>query len=120
MKRLGKLSLLSFLFGLVVATAQAQTPWSGIISSSRATNWSSAGVSGGIPSGSWAQCGSTITAYGSTGSPGSPSTINNAVTSCPPNTYVQLGAGTFYLNSGILIAGTITLPCAEWARTRRF
>ncbi|MGB7310125.1 MAG: hypothetical protein WBC67_13780, partial [Candidatus Acidiferrales bacterium] len=105
MKRLGKLSLLSFLFGLVVATAQAQTPWSGIISSSRATNWSSAGVSGGIPSGSWAQCGSTITAYGSTGSPGSPSTINNAVTSCPPNTYVQLGAGTFYLNSGILISG---------------
>lgn len=77
--------------------------WSGVLSPSRAVNWSSAGVSGGIPSASWAQCGSTIAPYGTSASPASPAKINNAIADCSPNKFVQLGAGTFYLNAGIVI-----------------
>jgi hypothetical protein len=70
--------------------------WSGIITPPRAVDWSGAGVQGGIPSGSWTQCGSTIGAYS-----GSATTINNAISACGSNQYVQLGAGTFTLSSGI-------------------
>jgi hypothetical protein len=83
----------SLLYGLVRLGAQA---WSGIISFSRAVKWSKAGVSGGIPT-NRTQCGSTIAAY-----TGDPATINNAIAACGQNQYVQLGAGTFNLCSGIL------------------
>lgn len=91
-----------------------QQLWSGVLSPQRGVPWTYAGIQGGggIPSGSWTQCGATIAPYGSSGSPASPSTIINAVshtgsgyTSCGPNTYIQLGAGTFYLNAGIRIKG---------------
>ncbi len=82
--------------------------WSGVLSASRATDWTQAGVQGGIPSGSWTQCGPTIAAIGSSGNYQSPSTIINAMnhtasgyTSCGANTYVLLGAGDFYLNGAI-------------------
>jgi hypothetical protein len=74
--------------------------WSGIISTSRAIDWTTAGVHGGIPS-ITTQCGSTIAAYGSSTSFASPSTINNAIQSCPAGQYVHLGTGDFYLNNGI-------------------
>lgn len=85
--------------------------WSGILAPSRAVDWSSTnpGVVGGIPSGSWTQCGSTIAAYGSSASPASPSTINTAISGCSSNTYVLLGAGTFYLNSGIVMKSGVEL-----------
>lgn len=86
--------------------------WSGVLSSSRATDWTKAGVPGGIPSGSWTQCGPTIQAYGSSGGYASPSTIINALnhtgsgyTSCGPNQYVLLGSGDFYLNAAIRSVG---------------
>jgi len=86
--------------------------WSGVLSSSRATDWSQAGIPGGIPSGSWTQCGPTIAPYGSSGAYASPGTIVNAInhtgsgyTSCGSNTYVLLGAGDFYLSSGIRNVG---------------
>jgi hypothetical protein len=53
-------------------------------------------VSGGIPSASWTQCGSTIAAYN-----GSATTINNALAACGANHFVLLGTGTFNLSSGI-------------------
>lgn len=82
------------------AFSQAQL-WTGIVAPSRAvTTWPSAGVVGGIPSGSWAQCGSTIAAYS-----GSAATINNAIAACGANQFVQLGAGTFNLTSGIDFTG---------------
>jgi len=82
------------------AVAHAQA-WSGIINSTRATNWSTAGVVGGIPSGSWAQCGSTIAAGSSA------ATITAALASCAgQNKYVLLGPGTFNLS------GTISFPSA--------
>ena len=84
------------LFCLLVATicAHAQL-WSGIIDPSRATDWSTAGVTGGIPSGSWTQCGSTVAAGTS------PATINSLLAACPNNTFLLLGPGNFALSAGI-------------------
>ncbi len=78
--------------------------WSGMLSPSRAIDWSGAGVEGGIPSGTWAQCGSTIAAYS-----GAATSINNAIAACPANHYVQLGAGTFNLSSGINMLSNVEL-----------
>ena len=102
-----KRSLLFFLTLFFLSSySRAQNPnWSGIIASSRAINWANAGVPGGIPDASWTQCGSTIAAYGTSGSPASPSTITNAITACGADHYVLLGAGIFYLNAPIDFAG---------------
>jgi hypothetical protein len=78
--------------------------WSPILSSSRAVDWTQAGIPGGIPS-ITTQCGSTIAAYGGSGSYASPSTINNAIAACPSGEFVSLGSGDFYLNSGITWSG---------------
>jgi hypothetical protein len=75
---------------------QAQQ-WSGIVKPSRAIDWSTAGVRGGIPP-DRTQCRTTIPAY-----TGNPVPINNAIAACGPNQFVLLGAGTFNLSSGILI-----------------
>jgi hypothetical protein len=103
-----QLSLILMLLCLGGAAVGHAQLWSGILSPSRATDWSQAGVPGGIPSGSWSQCGPTIAAYGSSGSFQSPSTIVNAMnhtssgyTGCGANTYVLLGPGDFYLNGAI-------------------
>jgi hypothetical protein len=77
--------------------------WSGILSPSRAVDWSQAGVVGGIPSGSWTQCGSTIAAGASV------STINSAINSCSANHYVQLGAGTFNLTGGVILKSHVAV-----------
>lgn len=79
-------------------------PWSGIIAPSRAIDWTQAGVAGGIPTIS-TPCGSTIAAYGTSGSYASPSTINSAITACTSGDFVSLGTGDFYLNGGIDWAG---------------
>jgi hypothetical protein len=97
MKRFGQFLLPFSLVALGAFSAHAQTPWSGVLSSSRAINWSSAGASGGIPSGSWTQCGSTIPAGTSA------ATINSDIGACPANTYVQLGSGTFNLSTGLVV-----------------
>jgi hypothetical protein len=70
------------------------------VDSSRAVDWSKAGISGGIPART-TQCGSTIAAYGTSASPISASTINAAIAACPSGEFVSLGAGTFYLSDSI-------------------
>jgi hypothetical protein len=98
----------AFLYPVIFLCLSRSLPaqaWSGIISPGRATDWSSAGVLGGIPDAAWTQCGSTIAAYGSSGSPASAATINNALSACGANQYVQLGAGTFYLSTGVTFFG---------------
>ena len=60
--------------------------WSGVLAFNRATDWSTAGERGGIPSATWTQCGSTIAAYNSTGQ-----TIQTAINNCTANYYVLLG-----------------------------
>lgn len=64
-------------------------------------NWKMAGLlsTGGIPSGSWTQCGSTVAATNTTADLAN---INNAIAACTANHYVLLGSGTFNLNSGTL------------------
>jgi len=80
--------------------------WSGVLSSDRGADWTQAGVIGGIPSGSWSQCGATIAPYGSSGAPAAPSTIATALQNCSGKSqYVLLGPGTFYLNNGICMTG---------------
>ena len=96
MKRSQSLLVLFVTFLIFPAVAHAQA-WSGIISPERATDWTRAGVVGGIPSASWTQCGSTIAAYS-----GTAATINNAIAACGTNRYVLLGPGTFKLSTGIL------------------
>ena len=95
-KRSFLLPLISILFCLS-AISQAQL-WSGVISSSRAVDWTQAGIPGGIPDASWTQCGSTIAAYS-----GTAATINSAISSCAANHYVLLGAGTFSLSSAVIL-----------------
>ena len=65
-----------------VEQAEAATPWVGIVAPTRATDWSGAGVQGGIPSANWTQCGATVNAYN-----GSPTTIQNAINNCGTNQY---------------------------------
>jgi len=98
-----------FLVGIVLTFAgvSAGQAWSGVLSPVRATDWTQAGIPGGIPSGSWTQCGPTIAAY-----TGSPSTIINALnhtgtgyTGCTANQYIQLGTGTFNLSGSIRSVG---------------
>jgi len=110
--RIRTISLSLLCIMLCLAGIARGQQWSGVLSTSRATDWSQAGIPGGIPSGSWTQCGPTIAPYGSSGAYASPSTIVNAInhtgagyTSCGSNTYVLLGAGDFYLSSGIRNVG---------------
>ena len=68
--------------------------WSGIISSSRAIDWSKAGVIGGIPN---------RTTICATLNPGATaSQINSAIAACPSGQVVKLNAGTYSLSGGIV------------------
>ena len=83
--------------GLLLSPQEAQAaPWSGIIDSSRAIDWSGAGVPGGIPT-NRTQCGPTIQPTNDI------NVINNALANCGSNQYVLLGPGTFNLSGGIEI-----------------
>jgi hypothetical protein len=78
------------------STVQAQ-PWSGVLAPSRAIDWSTAGVSGGIPA---------RTTICQTLSPGATAAqINSAIASCPSGQVVKLNPGTYNLSSGIMIRG---------------
>jgi hypothetical protein len=105
----------TLLFSVV---SPAQQPWSGIISPSRAANWSGVGIPGGIPDGGWAQCGSTISAFGSSSSYSAPTTIQNAINSCGNNQYVLLGPGDFYLSSGVNLRSNVVLRGSGANQTR--
>jgi hypothetical protein len=98
-------SILLFLtVSIMTPFASHAQEWSGILAPNRAIDWSGAGVAGGIPA-NRTQCGSTIAPY-----TGAPTIINNALAACGANRYVQLGAGTFNLSSGIKIqARNVTL-----------
>lgn len=80
----------------LTGSAQAQS-WSGILSPSRAINWSLAGVQGGIPARA------TIC---STLSPGvTAAQINTAISNCPTGQVVKLNPGTYTLSGGLLFNG---------------
>lgn len=72
-------------------------PWQGLITPGRAANWSYAGISGGIPSSSWTQCGSTLSAGSYAGA-----SITSTLAGCGANTYYLLGPGTFSISGQIV------------------
>lgn len=98
--------LLILLLATSLAHAQA---WSGIIAPSRAVDWSSAGVRGGIPNRTTA-CATSACNTLSSGTV-TASSINAAIASAPPNTVVNVPAGTYSIGSpGILFtASNVTL-----------
>jgi hypothetical protein len=80
---------------LLPAAAAAQG-WAGIVAASRATDWSRAGVQGGIPDRQ------TVCA---TLNPGATiAQINSAISSCPANQVVKLNAGTYSVSGMILFS----------------
>lgn len=94
-----KKRFLALLFGAVLCMASfghAVTPWTGIIDSARATDWSTAGVSGGVPNRT-VIC-STLNA-GATAAQ-----VSSALTACPDNQVVFLNAGTYNLSAGLTIS----------------
>ena len=106
-RRLPWLIGLLITFAPIVAHAQ---PWSGILSPSRATDWSTAGAT--IPPRTTV-C-ATIAPYS-----GTAAAINSAIAACPSGQVVQLGAGTFNLSSGIVFAkSNVTLRGQGAASTK--
>jgi hypothetical protein len=88
-----KLLLFSLILLCLSTPAHAQQ-WSGIIDPSRAVDWSSPGIVGGIPN---------RTTICSTLNPGATAAqINSAIASCPSGQVVFLNAGTYNLSSGII------------------
>jgi len=73
--------------------------WTGIISPSRAIDWTQAGISGGLPDANWPQCGSTIAA--GTSAAGITSTMAACASTYPNGSFVLLGAGTFAFTSPV-------------------
>jgi len=72
--------------------------WSGVLSSSRAIDWSNAGVVGSIPT-NYTQC--TTSQCSSLGPTSTADQITAAIASASSNQYVLLPAGTYNLNNGI-------------------
>ncbi len=109
MKRARLVLFLFILLAFVPSAAHAQA-WSGILDPTRAIDWSTAGVPGGIPSGSWTQCGSTIQAstYGN-GASDATSGIQTALNGCGANQFVLLSSGTFLINSYLVIPSNVVL-----------
>jgi hypothetical protein len=77
--------------------------WSGIIDSTRATDWSTAGIPGGIPVRT-TNCATLAASTYANGSSDATSAIQSALNGCASGQVVSLGAGTF------LLKGTLTIP----------
>jgi hypothetical protein len=73
--------------------------WSGILAPERATDWTYAGIPGGIPSGSWSNC--TTTACDAAFSNPSVANVRAACASAPNNTVVRIPAGSYTWGSSV-------------------
>lgn len=105
MKRNQVILLLAILLvGSGYCAAQA---WSGILNSTRAINWSTAGVPGGIPSRSVCTTISPST-YGN-GASDATAGIQAALNSCAANEAVMLSAGTYLINGTVAVPANVTL-----------
>ena len=123
--------LISILF--LFSTLSFGQPWSGIISPSRAIDWSHAGLPASYPNGDttpngwtppdagWAQCGSTLSPIG--GGADDTTQINNALAACAANHYVLLGPGTFsiqnQLNQSIVTSAARQRADADHLKRKR-
>ena len=91
---------------LLGAYAQAQL-WSGIIDPTRAIDWSTAGVPGGIPNRT--VCTTVQASSFGNGSSDATSGIQSALNSCSANQAVLLSAGAFRINSSLRVPSNVTL-----------
>src|SRR5882672_9169258 len=82
--------------------------WSGILDSSRATDWSTAGIPGGIPSRTTSCSTISASAYGN-GASDATSGIQSALNNCASGNFVSLSAGTFQINGNLNIPSNVTL-----------
>jgi hypothetical protein len=100
---------------LLFSTLTYGQSWSSILASSRAINWTGAGLPATLPDGEttpnpWTpptrtQCGSTVNPSGLTNGT-DVININNALAACTAGHYVLLGSGTFYIeNAGNCFGG---------------
>jgi len=73
--------------------------WSGVLAPARATDWSNAGIPGGIPSGGWSNCtnAACATAFSSPTVPN----VRAACTGAPANTVVRIPAGSYTWGSSV-------------------
>ena len=105
--------LFGFLLIIIPVVAHAQL-WSGVLSPSRAADWSSPGVAGGIPN---------RTTMCATLNPGATAAqINSAIAACPSGQVVLLNAGTYNLSAGITFGSksNVTLRGAGPIRRNSF
>jgi len=91
--------------------------WTGIISPSRAADWSTAGVVGDIPSGSWTNC-TTAACNTLFGGSVTATTILNAISSAPANTVVRIPAGTFSVGAFDITKSNVVLRGAGADQTK--
>ena len=105
---------LLFIFALCLPCLAQQ--WSGVLSSSRAIDWSQAGLAidgfapGALPSASWAQCVTTQCNTVSSGTTVTVASIQAAINSASAQTYVQIPAGTFSgLNGAINLKNQVAV-----------
>lgn len=97
-------------------SARAQQ-WTGIIAPTRAADWTSSGVVGGIPSASWSNCSTTACSTLLSGSV-TATTIQNALASAPANTVVRIPAGTFSVGAFDITKSNVVLRGAGADQTR--
>src|ERR1035441_9982933 len=87
---------------LLSPTSLPAQAWSGIVSPSRAIDWSTARASGGIPSGSWTTCTTTACNLLSSASNVTAANINSAISSAPAHSVILLPSGTFSMSTGLV------------------
>jgi hypothetical protein len=115
-----RLTLCIFVILLICFVPCQAQQWSGILLpvgpsnknvSQSAIDWTNVGIPGGIPSSTWAQCGSTIQAstYGN-GSIDATAGIQTALNACTSSHFVLLSAGTFLINSSGSGSPILTIP----------
>src|ERR1017187_571357 len=91
-------SLFLFLLLFIIPSCVNAQAWTGIIDPSRAIDWSRAGTTIVEPT---VQCGSTVPAQGTLGSPIDLSAVIYAIQqTCTSGGYILLGAGNFYTSTG--------------------
>jgi len=92
---------------LVIGSYCTAQLWTGILDPTRAIDWSSAGVAGGIPARNVCTTVQAST-YGN-GSSDATSGIQSALNSCATGQAVALSAGTFRINGSLTIPSNVSL-----------
>jgi Pectate lyase superfamily protein len=93
---------------LIPFSASAQQPWSGILDPTRAIDWTSVGVPGGIPNRTTI-CATVNASTFANGGSDATAGIQSALNSCGSGQVVLLSAGTFLINSGVHVPSNVTL-----------